>query len=461
MKKISLLLVVLLAAGSAGLYGQMAIGTEFSISGDAKATLGYDLDARQLGFKNEFSSDISLTLVPEMSSSKSGDGSGWVGVIELNDFRLIIDDGHDDANATGEGGAGDTGAADGHTHSVAGHTHVGALVVDAADVVAKLVNGPLSLTFHSAPGNVAGKVDAVENDDDDDDDYTSEDEDKDLHHDRDGAGVAFGYNTDDLGITLGITSQQPHDSGTKGDWNVSADVSVDVGPATVELQIVQEINGNNIDEHLANSAGPDAGMGSTGVAAKISGDVGDLSLSAAVDVELRGVDDVDDPEDDTNESLNWEFGVSAGFDFTDSTSFDAAFIYSSLPEVGSDIKVTLTDDGGLVENLSLALTWGLFDLANGSEEAGAAATMNNKMDMLVKADVSYGVSALGGTLSPGFEVTVNQIDSKETTADVTVELVLTETIPMAELGLAWNTKSLFDDTNNDVGTLTAWTKVAY
>ena len=43
MKKLSLLLVVLLAAGSAGLYGQMAIGTNFSIKGDATATAGYDI----------------------------------------------------------------------------------------------------------------------------------------------------------------------------------------------------------------------------------------------------------------------------------------------------------------------------------------------------------------------------------------------------------------------------------
>ncbi len=58
MKKLSLLLVVLLAAGSAGLYGQMAIGTNFSVTGDATATVGYDIDDEQFGFKNEASSDI-------------------------------------------------------------------------------------------------------------------------------------------------------------------------------------------------------------------------------------------------------------------------------------------------------------------------------------------------------------------------------------------------------------------
>ena len=39
MKKLSLLLLVL-AMGSAGLYGQMTIGTNFTISGDATATGG-------------------------------------------------------------------------------------------------------------------------------------------------------------------------------------------------------------------------------------------------------------------------------------------------------------------------------------------------------------------------------------------------------------------------------------
>ncbi len=119
MRKLSLLLVVLLAAGSAGLYGQMAINTEFEISGDATATLGYNLDHQKLGFKNEFSSNISLTLVPKMSSSNpmdmGMDSTGWIGVIELKDFRIIIDQGHDDVHKTSE----DTSAATADTGGAA------------------------------------------------------------------------------------------------------------------------------------------------------------------------------------------------------------------------------------------------------------------------------------------------------------------------------------------------------
>ena len=116
MKKLSLLLVVLLAAGSAGLYGQMAIGTNFSVTGDATATVGYDIDDEQFGFKNDFSSDINIGLVwcaEEASmADENEDGmiggkfgkctvnnsdkvgmSGWVGTIELKDFRVVIDSG--------------------------------------------------------------------------------------------------------------------------------------------------------------------------------------------------------------------------------------------------------------------------------------------------------------------------------------------------------------------------------
>ena len=126
MRKFSLLLVVLLAAGSAGLYGQMAINTDFSITGDATATLGYNLDLQKFGFKNAMSSNIRLELVPKQNSSNPADmgmdASGWIGVIELKDFRIIIDNEYDDddADTIHEAGAkteGETSAASGsQTH---------------------------------------------------------------------------------------------------------------------------------------------------------------------------------------------------------------------------------------------------------------------------------------------------------------------------------------------------------
>ena len=100
MKKLSLLLVVLLAAGSAGLYGQMAIGTNFSISGSATATAGYDIDDEQFGFKNESSANIKIVLVAKQSTNNSemvDMSGGWYGSIELNDFQIVIDSDEEDS----------------------------------------------------------------------------------------------------------------------------------------------------------------------------------------------------------------------------------------------------------------------------------------------------------------------------------------------------------------------------
>ena len=83
MKKLSLLLVVLLAAGSAGLYGQMAIGTNFSISGDATATAGYDIDDEQFGFKNEFNSNIKIEC-SSPSQSTNNDGERQVRQVDMS-----------------------------------------------------------------------------------------------------------------------------------------------------------------------------------------------------------------------------------------------------------------------------------------------------------------------------------------------------------------------------------------
>ena len=101
MKKLSLLLVVLLAAGSAGLYGQMAIGTNFSIKGDATATAGYDIDDEQFGFKNESSANIKIELVAKQSTNNDemvDMSGGWYGSIELNDFQIIIDSDEEDSD---------------------------------------------------------------------------------------------------------------------------------------------------------------------------------------------------------------------------------------------------------------------------------------------------------------------------------------------------------------------------
>ena len=116
------------------------------------------------------------------------------------------------------------------------------LIVTAPTIVAKLKNGPLFLQIFDAPGNEAGLIDAIEDDEDDDDnDAESNDLDHDVHTDLDGMGVTLGYTTPDLSVALGITSDEDYDAGTPedGSFAISADLDVNVGPADLELQVVQ------------------------------------------------------------------------------------------------------------------------------------------------------------------------------------------------------------------------------
>ena len=122
------------------------------------------------------------------------------------------------------------------------------------------------------------------------------------------------------------------------------------------------------------------------------------------------------------------------------------------------------DGMGLVENLSLGLSWGLFDIANGNPEAPdtpTGKTHNDKSDMMVNANLSYGFDALGGKLTPSIDVTLNRLDNEKSQVDTELQVLLTEAIPMAELGMKWKSKSLFDPDNDDLGVLIAWTKVKY
>ena len=152
MKKLSLLLVVLLAAGSAGLYGQMAIGTNFSISGDATATAGYDIDDEQFGFKNEFSSNIKIELVAKQSANNSemvDMSGGWYGSIELNDFQIVIDhDNEEDDTKVVQSAMHDPGTdmqMDDDDDDVTTEDSYTKLYVVEPTIVATLKNGPLWL----------------------------------------------------------------------------------------------------------------------------------------------------------------------------------------------------------------------------------------------------------------------------------------------------------------------------
>ena len=489
MKKISLLLVVLLAAGSASLYGQMMVGTDFSISGDAKATAGYDLDKEAFGFANEMNANIKFEVVAKNSSDNGMMGEdGWVGAIYLKDFKIIIDSDDEDSDLRYKAAeCQDDSDMDGISEDqqapavcMKTDTSRSGLVVTAPSITAKLKNGPLFLQIFDAPGNVADLVAAVENDENSEGDSTvvdgviklngardaeSDDLDHDVGVDLGGAGITLGYDGGDaLKVALGITSTQAWDAGNpdEGSFAISGDLAVNLGPAGLKLQVVQGLRGD-ADMTPKND--------DTGVAVELKTTFGVVELTAGADVQITN--DKDDPANPEDESMYFEVGLGADVTLaevkddegmvTASTMFGADYIYSSEQMVASDVKVTLADTGGLVDRLGMGLTWGLFDINNGIAQNAPDLTVNDQMDMFVEGSLSYKLDAMGGTLTPEAKLTLNQIDDTDATVGLEVKALLTGAVPATEFGLMWATSNLSDTDAGpaESGAITAWAKITY
>lgn len=451
MKKLSLLLVVLLAAGSAGLYGQMAIGTNFEISGNATATAGYNLESEKFGFKNEFDSSIKIVLVAEQSTNNADMvdmSGGWYGSIELNDFQIVIDS--DDEDST-EFVVTESMMMDDGTSTEAEKDRTDLYVV-APDIVATLKNGPLWLKIFDAPSNEADKIAHIEDDEDDDRKSESHDDGNDVGINLDGQGITVGYTTTDLSFSVGITSDEDYESAEEGSFVVSADLDVNVGPAGLELSFVQG---------LANEDDTDDDKDDTGVGALLTTDFGDVSLSAGADVHMSG--DADDADTTDNEAMDMDFGANATVTLTPNTTLTSDYIFSTIESVASDVKVVISDDNGLVENLSMALTWGLFDITGGDSADSAAADVNDQSDLFVEGKLDYALEGMGGTITPGTTVSVDQVDGGDAIVGLEVRAVLTDAIPATEFGLKWKTDQLVDsgELASESGIVTLWTKITY
>jgi len=454
MKKLSLLLVVLLAAGSAGLYGQMAIGTNFSISGDATATAAYDIDEEVFGFKNESGANIKIELVAKQSSKEPEEMmSGWYGSIELNDFRIIIDSDEEDTQ--------ELTTADGDPATVRTK-----LVVEEPEIVATLKNGPLFLKIFAAPDNKADLVGHIEDDDPEDDDYAAigDDDGKDIGREinkiNKGHGITLGYDTEGLDLAVGVSSEEAYDADNQGSYAVGADLGVEVGPARLDISFVQGLE-NEKDADMGTDAN-DSNADDTGIAAKLTTTFGNIKLSAGADVEMTGESDNPDTSPE-NESMDWEAGGNAEVSLTPNTSLMADFIFSSVKEVATDVQVKLADKSGLVESLDMSLTWGMFDISGGDTADMADSMTNDDPDMFLEGKLDYGLEGLGGTVTPGTTVTVNQIDGLDATVGLEVRAVLTEAVPATTFGLKWKTDTLFDagDTEAETGVVSLWTKIKY
>ena len=340
------------------------------------------------------------------------------------------------------------------------------LIVTKPTIVAMLKNGPLFLKIFAAPGNEAGLIDAIEDDEDGDNDAESNDLDSTMSTRISAAWALRWVMTATISMspwasppmktTTAITStgRTMYDVGTPEDASfvLSADLTVDVGPASLQVQVVQ---GLMAEEDMDKKADD------TGVSALLKTTFGEISLSAGADLVMTGDEnDESTPEDD---SMYFETGLNADMTLTENTMFAAKYIYSSEQDVASDVEVSLKDTGGLVDRLGMGLTWGLFDLNNGNAADDAADTENDSMDMLVKGDLSYVLDAMGGKLTPSAELTLNQVDGGDSTLGLTLKAVLTEAVPATEFGLQWKTAQAFDvgDLEGTSGTVTAWAKISY
>ena len=149
---------------------------------------------------------------------------------------------------------------------------------------------------------------------------------------------------------------------------------------------------------------------------------------------------------------------------TPNSKLEADFIFSSVEVVATDVAVKLSDESGLVQDLDLSLRWGLFDVTGGDADS-TSMTENDLSDLLVEGSLDYHIDALGGKLTPGTTIKINQLDGNEDETFVGLELraVLTEAIPATEFGLKWATDQLVESGTNDVeqGTVSLWTKIKY
>ena len=510
MKKLSLLLLVL-ALGSAGVYGQMAIGTNFSISGDATATVGYDIDDEQFGFKNESNSDISIGLVwctnEASMTDENEDGmiggahgkctannsdkvgaSGWVGSIELKDFRIVIDSGKfgDDEETkkfltADERYEGDNPYVAKESDERESKLEASGLYVAAPTVVAKLQNGPLFLQIFDKPAGEADLIGHIENDEDGDNAAESNDDKQDVGLKLNWPGVTVGYKTADLGISVGIASEYSYDyAGVKdnpatkivdetkaedpGSHAVSAVLNVNVGPAKLDMAFVQGLETSEDADEVKDDTDDD-----TGVGVKLSTDFGAVDLSAGADVVISGVEDDDTTSE--NEAMAWDAGGNVTVTLTPNTSLKSSFIHSTKSKAATDVEVVLSDKSGLVENLSLGVTWGLFDIVGGAEDkAGKDDDLtNDKSDLFLEANLGYAIHLdeemmmEGPTLTPSTKVTVNQVDGGDATVGMELQALLEKAIPATTFGLKWATKQLLetDASAAKQGVVTLWTKIEY
>lgn len=304
MKKLSILLIgLLLVTGIA-----FADFGDVEIDGSASVTFGVDLNTNYTGFANAGSSSITITLVDEADAEATGD-DGVYGTITIEEFEVLIED--DTISAT------------------------------LGDVSASITIEPAVITIYTAPDmslDMAPTIDSgvVEGDI--------------------AVGISNVNGADIGGVTISIPAG-PADIDLKvasdGDWTdnmdndyaIGADVSVEVGPATVDVGFLYGWFTN------ATMIGVSFGAEVDVAPATITfGFDGDASVSGSFEFDIAAgasVDLADPNEDDdaTNVYLD-------------------AYVYTGGAELDVDLVIGFEEfeDGGLMDMLYATATIELLDL---------------------------------------------------------------------------------------------------
>jgi hypothetical protein len=304
MKKLSILLIgLLLVTGIA-----FADFGDVEIDGSASVTFGVDLNTNYTGFANAGSSSITITLVDEADAEATGD-DGVYGTITIEEFEVLIED--DTISAT------------------------------LGDVSASITVEPAVITIYTAPDmslDMAPTIDSgvVEGDI--------------------AVGISNVNGADIGGVTISIPAG-PADIDLKvasdGDWTdnmdndyaIGADVSVEVGPATVDVGFLYGWFTN------ATMIGVSFGAEVDVAPATITfGFDGDASVSGSFEFDIAAgasVDLADPNEDDdaTNVYLD-------------------AYVYTGGAEMDVDLVLGFEEfeDGGLMDMLYATATIELLDL---------------------------------------------------------------------------------------------------
>ena len=430
MRKIALLLAFLLAAGSAGVFAETAISTDFSISGDASLKFAYDLATGGFGFTNSATGDISLTLAS--GDATNDPGSDWRGVISLTGFKIDIGSGAG-ADFTGVTGLEDdeflllddaTAANSTEADLLETGTADSDLLVTDPSVEAYITNGDIKIWVYDHPTNSATQVAAVE-----DDDSGAENEDSDIGTDlseNGGVKVAFGFDPVDISVGLTTLNDETGDPEDQ-EFQLSATLDASFDPITVGVSLAQD---------LGTSQG-----GATIIGSKVGGTFGPATVSVGVDV-------------DTN-AENFEAGGGVDLTVVDGVDVGVDFIYSDNTAVALDAEVAV--GLGIIDGLDIDLAAGLYDLAGGDTTAGADTRQDDELDVSIGVDVSFATDALGGSLTTAVGFDTDTINSGDATNGADLKVTLAGQIPNTEFVLAWSDSDLseFD------GAVSFTTKVSY